>query len=204
MRTSNTMSLFAAGLAVALAGCTPQITSGDYNCGPNASCPSGEVCNIDTTCVTTGTQQPFACDPSTLHEPQDTPAQAFALAVDDCVSAAVVDDGCLQEAEAANWVSFQTPANCTAVAVKASLVFPVSFEPLVMTLTDSTGATVLGTGTTCTQSPTAQPSDAFSCLLATLVDNTAYAIEVTPAGGGNCGGDCKFNDYTLTVQFVTP
>jgi hypothetical protein len=191
-------------LALAVAGCTPQISDSAYDCGPNASCPPGQACNIDATCVTAGTETPFACAASTLHEPDDTPAQAFAISLDGCVSSAVVDNGCLQAGEPANWVSFQTPSNCSAVGVKASLVFPMAFEPLAMTLTDPTGATTLAMAGPCAQDPTSLAGDSATCLTATLSDATSYALGISPTGEDNCGDDCKFNNYTLTLQLDTP
>jgi hypothetical protein len=190
-------------LALGLAACSPQISSGAYDCGPNESCPSGESCNADATCVTTGTQAEFACDPSTLHEPDDTPAQAYAITVAGCVSPQYELMGCLQAGDPANWISFATPSNCTAVGVTVSVVFPIAFEPLAMQLTDATGATTLASNTACAKAPT-YAGDASTCLTATLSDAASYALSVVPAGSDDCGGSCNFSNYTLTLQLVTP
>lgn len=191
-------------LVLALAACSPQISDSAYECGPNGSCPPDQACNIDATCVGAGTETPFSCDPSTLHEPQGTPAQAFAIALDSCVSEAVEDDGCLQKGETADWVSFATPSDCTAVGVKATLVYPMAFEPLTMTLTDPTGATVIATGGDCEQNPSSNAGDLAGCLTMTLANATSYALDIAPTGQDDCGGDCNFNTYTLTLQLVTP
>jgi hypothetical protein len=191
-------------LALALAACSPQISDGAYDCGPNGSCPPTESCNVDATCVATGTQTPFSCDPSTLHEPQGTPAQAFAIALDGCVSSVVEDDGCLQKSEAADWVSFATPSNCAAVAVQANLIYPMAFEPLALKLTDATGATMLAASGECAQDPTANAGDLAVCLTLTLANAMTYALEVSPTGEDDCGGECNFNTYSLTLQLVTP
>jgi hypothetical protein len=190
-----------AWLALALAACSPQISSGAYDCGPNESCPSGQSCNADATCVTTGTQAPFACDPTTLHEPDDVAAEAYPIPVSGCVSPQYEVDGCLQAGDPANWVSFTTMANCTAVAVTVSVVFPFAFEPLAMQLTDATGATVIASNTACAQPPT-YAGDSSTCLTATLASATKYALAVTPAGRDDCAGSCDFNNYTLALELV--
>lgn len=66
----------ALALALALASCYPTIVSGAYSCGSDSSCPPGLTCS-GLLCVDPSEVTAFACDPRDLHEPDDTPADAF-------------------------------------------------------------------------------------------------------------------------------
>ncbi len=189
---------------IAVAACTPDIVSGAYLCGPNALCPEGQACNgADNTCVAPSSVEPFACDPSTQHEPDDTAAQGLALPGLSCVSSPVSLDGCLAAGDAQNWVKFVTPGNCNAVGVRVTVSFPVAFEPLGMQLAQIDNGMQLASDAAC-KSTSVVGGETTRCLDQTLANGTSYGLAVVPAGGGDCGGTCNYNRYHLTLQLVTP
>ncbi len=191
-------------VALGVAACTPDIVPGAYFCGPEQLCPEGQACNgTDNTCVDPSMVTAFACDPATLYEPDDTPGQGLEIKNLACVSAPDIIKGCLAAGDGQNWVRFQAPGNCAAVAIHATLSFPVAFEPLAMQLRDVDTNTQLAVDTPCS-STAIVAGDASRCLAQTLVDGASYALAVTPAGGGDCGGTCNYNRYGLTIQLVTP
>jgi hypothetical protein len=73
-----------------------------------------------------------------------------------------------------------------------------------MQLTDAAGATMLATSGECDPDPSSNAGDLALCLTMTLANTTSYALVVAPTGEDDCGGDCNFNTYTLTLQLVTP
>lgn len=191
--------------AAALAACSPDIASGAYSCGAEQACPPGQACTgSDATCVVASAALPFACDPMALREPDDTPAQAFALPALACVSTPLKLDGCLAAADAANWASFLAPANCAAVQVQATIVAPIAFEGVGVTLWDLTAMTQVASDTACSASTPVASGEVARCLTQTLTPGGHYGLEVVPEGGGDCGGTCNYNRYSLTVQLSTP
>lgn len=184
-----------------LAACTPDIASGSYLCGPNASCPEGQTCNgPDNTCVFTA--EPFACTPDMMSEPDDTKPQARAITFNECVSSPVPIASCMLEGDAADWVRFTAPAVCTAVQVEARISFPLAFEGLGLELWDLDHDTMLGTDGECASRP--DTGDDMRCMKVTLTPGGNYGIQVKPTGEGTCSGACAYNRYTLRVQLSTP
>ncbi len=193
----------AAIIALALVGCTPVITSGSYTCGDQEYCPPDLVCNgEDNTCVDPLVVKPFACDPMDLNEPDDSAAQAHAIGALSCVSQSYIATGCLAAGDMQNWSKFATPGNCVAVGVSASVAFPIAFEPLGLQLWDIDANQMIATDDACTTGQVAS-GDTQRCLKQTLADGKNYGIVVVP-NGPDCGGNCNFNRYTLTLQLVTP
>jgi hypothetical protein len=187
---------------VVLAGCTPDIATGAYLCGPEQSCPPGFACNgPDQACVTKSTAQPFSCDDSEQREPDNDLAHAFPVGPLTCVSPAAVLDGCLATGDPADWFAIDAPASCTAVAADLEVTYPVAWEPIALTLS-ATDGTVLGTDTDCHD--TVPAGSDLRCLKVPLTPGMHYGVSVAPAGGGDCGGDCAFNRYTLSVRLDTP
>ena len=190
-------------LLLAIAACSPDIESGAYLCGPEAACPDGQVCNgTDNTCVAPVDLTPFACLPTEEHEPDNTPAQGFAITGLACVSTVFTQDGCLAAGDTADWFQFTTPAGCTAIEVDLRVTYPEAFEPIGLVLADGNGTTIT-TDTACTQASTTEGSD-VRCLKQTISAGTPYTFEVKPAGGGDCAGACNYNRYSISMQLVTP
>jgi hypothetical protein len=186
------------------AACTPDIVSGAYLCGPEQFCPEGQSCNgPDNTCVATGQQTAFACDPMDLHEPDDTPAQAFVVPGLTCVSGAVIEHGCLAAGDAQNWLQIAAPAGCVKVVLTAQLTFPLAFEPVVGNLYDATGTNLVTTTTTCAHPGAIGPGNDALCISQQLTPGMTYALQIAPAGGSDCAGQCAYNRYNLTVQLGT-
>jgi hypothetical protein len=189
-------------LAVA---CTPNITSGAYFCGADSLCPEDQTCNgPDNTCVLSVSAKPFACvdgsgDPIG-HEPDDTPAQAFALPALTCVSPPFIDNGCLTMGNPANWYKLTSPTGCSSIAITARVEYPTAFEELAVRLADGAG-TAIGSSLPCDP---VSPGDDSQCFELPLDAATDYTLEVAPTGAGTCDGACNFNRYTLTLTIGPP
>jgi hypothetical protein len=125
-----------------------------------------------------------------------------------CISPLATENGCLAAGDTSNWLSFTAPVGCNAVEVSVRLDYPIAFEPIALSLFDTTTAagagTVLASDTACTQDDDAPSGDVLRCLKFTLVSGDTYGLELAPAGGGDCGGQCNFNRYELTATLDTP
>ncbi|HEY1550048.1 MAG TPA: hypothetical protein VGG28_19610 [Kofleriaceae bacterium] len=184
-------------VAIALVACSPTIAPGGYECGPNADCPPGLTCSgSDFACDDPVTVEPFSCTAGS----NATLATATPIMMLGCVSETVSLPSCLGLGDTDAWFSFTTPTNCTAVAVRANVTFPYAFEGIGVVLGDATG-TPIANDVDCT---TAGASSATSCFEVTLADGSAYTLDVVPENGGNCDGDCSYNQFLLAVQLLTP
>lgn len=196
----------AALLACALvAGCTPVIVGGAYECGPDQACPEGLRCDpTDSVCVVPAAVTPFACPAAEVaHEVDDTQAQAHGLGALPCASPAVELAGCVAPGGDVDWVAWTTAPGCPATTTaRARVTFPVGSSPLALTLVDATGAT-LATDAPCAAAPPG-PADVVRCLEAPVAGASAYALRVGAAGHDDCDGRCAYNRYALAVQLATP
>lgn len=184
-------------------GCTPDIAPGSYLCGPNASCPEGQVCNgPDNLCVFEGGSLPFECQPDQVTEPDDDADHGRVLAFDSCVTPSTAHANCLLDNDAADWARFTAPSVCAAVQVEARVSFPIAFERVGLELWNLDTNTMLGTDGECTS--TGAAGEDIRCLTVTLTPGGNYGIKVKPTGEGNCDGACAHNRYTLRVQLSTP
>lgn len=189
-------------LLLALGACTPDIASGAYLCGPNATCPEGQVCNgPDNTCVF-GAALPFACEPDAETEPDDTAQQGPMTALNECVSSPIVTANCMLDGDGSDWVRFTAPAVCTRVQVEARVTFPVAYESLGLELWDLDQNMMIGTDAEC--SSTGEAGVDIRCMTVVLTPGGNYGINVKPTGEGTCGGTCAYNRYTLRLQLSTP
>lgn len=184
-----------------LVACTPDITSGAYFCGVDSVCPTGQACNgPDNACVSTASAEPFACADKSEHEPDDTPAEGFAMPALTCVSPAFIANGCLHAGDPADWFRFTSPTGCAAIAVTARVEFPTAFEETSITLAAADGTMIVGDA----HCDPVDPGDDAHCMTATLDPGTDYAVEIAPTGPGTCDGACNFNRYTLTLSIGPP
>jgi len=185
-------------LVLSIAACTPEIVSGSYLCGPNATCPDDQLCNgPDNVCVT-ASALPFSCEPELATEPDDTTDKAFSLGPLDCVSLASVLDSCMDETDAADWVAFSTRESCGEIMADVRVTFPTAFEELALELWDLDANERIAVDTPCAS--TGEAGDELRCLKAPLVPGTRYAVQVLPTGEGTCDGRCAYNRYTLRMQ----
>lgn len=188
-------------LCVSLAACAPDIVPDSYFCGPNASCPEGQVCNgHDHHCVSPSNAEQFAC--ASPFEPDNSAAEAHAIPQLDCVSAPFIDDNCMDKGDAEDWIKLTAPAACAAVQVQSRVTFPLAFQRLGFELWDLGTMTKLADDTECVTS--GQGGEEIRCLTHVLVPGSSYGIKVHPAGDGNCDGDCSYNTYSLRLQLETP
>lgn len=185
----------------ALAACTPEVVSGSYLCGPEASCPEDYVCDgVEDTCVLSSMADPFTCVPKMNLEPDDTPEEG-ALQTLGCASA-FMNAECMLADDTADWLTFVAPEQCsTAIAVQARLSFSVAWEVLGLELWDLDANAQLVSGEDCTGADVRQVE---RCLTQMLVPGTKYGVKVSPTGEGTCDGDCAYNRYSLSLQLGTP
>lgn len=199
-------------IALAAAACTPDVVPGSYLCGPDQACPEGQVCNgtedkdadlIADTCVLPPVARPFACTPSANSEPDDTMATGYGVMVPkSCVGTVDLMQGCMAAGDAADWVTFVAPATCTALQVQARLEFPIANEDLTIELWDADTNAMVSGDAACKQG--VDGTTVRRCLDSVLVPGKTYGVQVKPTGEGNCGGDCGYNRYDLTLLFGTP
>lgn len=196
---------------VALAACTPDVVSGAYLCGPEASCPEGQSCSSvqDTengpykdVCVLSSTAMPFACMPKMDLEPDDTMDEAHLIPGLGCVSS-FMNDGCMLESDSADWVTFVAPASCSsAISVQARISFSIAYEELGLELWNVDQNMKVASDEPCKSG--LDSASIRSCIDYTLVPGTKYGLKVSPNGNASCGGACAYNRYTLTIQLATP
>ena len=192
-----------AALALVLfAACTPDIAPGAYLCGPDSQCPDDLVCSGTTNiCVTSVSAQPFACGDMFDEVPgDDAPASAQSLGELTCISLVREQKGCLPDGDVGDFYEFRVAANCTNARLRASVVYPLAFQHLVLQL-GKIGETPMTIDSAC---PVSRPDagDDVSCL-DTTVSAGSYIISVVPDGTGDCDGACKHNRYSLGVQVAT-
>ena len=186
----------------AFAACTPEIAPGAYLCGPDQQCPDDLRCNgTNNLCVTSTSAQPFACGDMFTEVPgDDAPASARSLGELSCISLVREQKGCLPEGDVGDFYEFRVAANCTSARVRASVVYPLAFQRLVLQL-GKVGETPVTIDSQCPVSRT-DSGDDVSCLDAS-VGAGSYIISVVADGTGNCDGACKYNRYSLGVQVAT-
>lgn len=190
--------------AIVLVGaCTPDVVSGSYLCGPNASCPENLACNgPDNKCVLASTVQAFTCTPDLNTEPDDAPETAHQVPVDGCVTVPSATDNCMLQGDSQDWVALTPPASCTSVELRAAVSYTLAFEELSLELWNLDSNTQVGSDSACPD--TGEDSVEQRCLNQVLTPGTRYGIKVKPTGDGDCNGECAYNRYTLRVQLATP
>ncbi len=189
---------------VILAACSPTITPGSYLCGPNAACPSNQVCDgVTDSCVLDGTQMPFTCEMGTEVPGDDSAATARPIPQLQCVSSPFTAGGCLPMGDTQDWFKLTIPATCVSVEIQARITYPVAYETLSLELWDIAMNAPVGSDVPCVQSAN-DPAHVERCITLTVTPGKDYGLVVKPGTGGDCGGACAYNRYDLTVQLATP
>lgn len=190
-------------LVAVLGACAPDIAPGAYLCGPERLCPEGLACNgPDGVCVTESRAQPFACGAENAEVPgDDAPATAQDFGEMSCLSLVRERRGCLPDGDVGDFYTITISGSCTSAQLKATIVYPIAFQRLVMQL-GKAGETPMTIDSECP--PRGDTSgDIASCLDATVAPGE-YVLGVIPDGTGDCDGTCKHNRYGLAVQVTTP
>lgn len=186
------------------AACSPDIAPGTYVCGPEEACPEGQQCNRATAvCVSPINAAPFACGDTNPDVPSnETPATAQSLGDLACVSLVAERRSCLPVGDTGDFYTFRIVDGCPTARLRASVVFPVAFERVVLQLAkqDETPVTV---DTTCPANRTIDDGEGVSCLDA-MVGSGTWVLGVVPDGTGNCDNECRFNRYSVGLQVTTP
>ena len=188
---------------ITLAACAPDIAPGTYYCGPERLCPEGLACNgPDGLCVTESRAQPFACGAENQEVPgDDAPATAQSLGELSCLSLVRETSGCLPDGDVGDFYTFRIAANCTTASFKASVVYPIAFQRLVLQIA-KVGETPTTIDGDCP--PRSMDSGDVASCLETTVSAGEYVLGIVPDGTGNCDGTCMHNRYGLAVQVTTP
>ncbi len=191
--------------AAALAACTPEIVPGAYLCGPEGLCPEGQACDgPDNRCVLDTAARPFACGAMVLDPPgDDAPATGTVLANLACPSVPSDIEGCLTSGDAADFYQLDVPGGCTAARIEASVVYPVAFESVGF-LFAAGGAAPAPAETPCPASVAPAAGHALRCFSQAAPAGGRLALGVARDGGGDCGGACRHNRYTLRLRLASP
>ena len=188
---------------VALAGCTPDIGTGTYFCGPERNCPPQLQCDDNSyTCVDESMAQPFVCpSASENHEPDDTPALARDLGTMICGESLLpMAAGCLTGLGQVDHFTF---VNMTACAgqdphLELTLQFPTALVPLKIEVLDGAG-NVLAVGDDCT--PDVDFTGTQRACIEMPTPQGAVFIRISVADPErDCNGDCHFNSYMLDIS----
>ncbi len=199
MRRGLLVLALAAG---ALAGCTPEIDSGTYYCGPERLCPPDLACDDNSyTCTYPFQVEPFACpDGSEVNEPNDSTAQADDLGDLTCGSSVLSAPGCVVGGDG-DYYRMNSVASCSGndPHLEIKLRFPEADAPLALELLDESGA-VVAAGQDCT------PEDNFSgrshlCIEFTPGTGVYFVRVQRQADGPDCDGACNFNQYQLDIVY---
>ena len=184
-----------------VSACSPDIVQGSYLCGPEQSCPDGQACNgVDNICVLPSGALPFACgDKITEVEPNNGATAAQPITNLECVSPLVQIKGCTPANDAEDWYAFDVPATCGATVASVRLSFPLAFEQLSVDLAGKSG-TQADCGTTV---GTDDGVDTL-CLSTPVTAGQHYTLRIARSGIGDCGGQCAYNRYSLSLQLGTP
>ena len=185
----------------AVAGCDPEIVSGAYFCGPQMSCPSGEVCSAaDGTCGRAELARPFACDPgSEAGEPNDLPAAATPLSVSACPGVSLEQAGCLPAGSDVDWLAVTASPDCVGGPLAVNVRYSAAFAPAVVDLMSPDGATVLGTAMPCNITGGIGENDGV-CLDAIVPSSGTALIRIGLDPELDCDGACDFMHYSVTAS----
>lgn len=192
----------ALAIVLVAAACTPEIVSGSYLCGRNATCPESQVCDgLTNICVHPGGAIPFACEADIDTEPDDEPLEAHAIDLG-CDSVGEKLESCLLEGDGGDWVRFVAPTTCGDRGVDVRVTFPIAFERVGLELWDLDANERIAQDIECPSAGVA--GEDVRCLQADLVAGTSYGVQVLPTGIDNCDGACAYNRYTLRMQLTLP
>lgn len=191
-------------LLIVLAGCEPEIGNGTYFCGPERLCPPDQECDDNTfTCVGPNQAVRFECsDEGNRLEPDDIPSMAFGVGALTCgVSPLDLSLGCVDSVDDEDYVTFDFDLDCPGnnPRLEIELTYPIALVPLKLELLDD-AERVMATGELCTREPNFSGMD--SLCIEMLPPTGTYFVRVTAdRDGPDCGGDCHFNQYTLSIDF---
>jgi hypothetical protein len=204
-RWSGNAALVAAASVALAAACVPEIGGGTYFCGPERLCPPGLVCDDSSyTCELDAVARPFSCPAgSEDSEPDDSLAAATAIGTLEC-GRTLLDDliGCMAEGDTVDYFRFEHTNVCSGQDphIEILLRFPVAMAPLRVELLDEQGQ-VIQTGEHCTQPGDFTGTDRH-CLRLDPPPLGVYYVRVSlDPDGPDCGGQCRYNRYTLDIKF---
>jgi hypothetical protein len=191
-------------LALAVAGCDPDITGGAYICGPQLACPDDYACDqVTALCVRPSSAQPFACaEGAEAGEPNDDPGFATPILLPACPGNQVERLGCLPAAADFDWLVIDGGAACAGAPVTIEIRYAAAFAPAVVDETSPTGTVIAG-AEQCGVAGDSGINDA-KCLDTTLGADGRVMLRVGLDPELDCDGACDFTNYSVTARASAP
>ena len=187
-----------------LAGCSPEIGSGTYYCGPERLCPPDLECDDPTfTCERPRAARPFACpESSQAAEPDDARGDAEDVGPVAC-GLPVLEQrlGCIADDGDVDHIEFQLEGECVGddPHVEITLRFPVALVPLEIQLLDAAGEVLAG-GELCT--PPGDVTGTDVVCIERRIEPGVYILRIRPVESApDCDGECHHNSYQLDVGY---
>lgn len=196
-------------LAVAAAGCEPDISRNTYFCGPDSLCPPNLACQLGSdesfafNCVLPRELEVFSCPASTSDlEPDNDVATARVMGEIGCGDQLVFENwGCIADGSDVDHFQFTRPNDCAGSDPKVRLTirYPLGAAPLSMALLDDAGQ-VLSVGALCTEDQDGTGTEQL-CIDNRDVGTGTFSIrvQVDEEGNADCDGTCAFNRYQLII-----
>jgi hypothetical protein len=198
-----TASILGTALMICSFGCSPEITSGTYFCGPERLCPPDFECDDPTfTCENPIVAAPFSCpDGSQSAEPDELVTMARDLGETTCgdqIANALT--GCIVDINDVDHFEFDYLTECTGADPRLSVVikFAIAHAALTLEVVDDS-ENVVATGELCT------PSGDFTgrewLCLEFLPPTGTYFVRIrSDRDSPDCDGGCHYNQYQLSVS----
>jgi hypothetical protein len=190
-------------LVALLVGCSPEIGSGTYYCGPERFCPPDLECDDPTyTCERPTVAQEFSCpEGSQGAEPDDLDAQAQEVGTLAC-GLPILEQriGCIDDDDA-DHIAFDLDETCVGddPHLEVDLRFPIALVPLAVELLDDDGD-VMAEGVLCTPSGDATGTERIC--IEQRIEPGHYILRIQPvADAPDCDGECHHNSYQIDVGY---
>ncbi len=193
--------------ALHLVACKPDITGGNYFCGPEAFCPPNLACQLGDletfayNCVIPISLVPFECPEISIDkEPDNSIETVSPFGTLQCgAQLAASNWGCIPRGSDVDHFKVTTVGECGGAnpRFQASIKFPVGSAPLLLELLNEDG-TLVEKSELCTSSVDMTGTDQHCLEVFNLPPGDHYLrVSIDPDANADCGGSCRFNRYQL-------
>jgi hypothetical protein len=185
--------------------CAPEVFTGSYYCGPERSCPPGQVCDEPLfVCDNPTLAREFECpEGSEDSEPDDSVAEALDLGTTKCgESVTTALPGCIDDADDVDVYSFVHNTDCAAADphFELTLSYAYAFTALDFDVVDSAG-TVVENASSC-EGPGGFTGQQVICIEIPNVTDTYFVRVSMSDSTEDCNGECRYNLYRLSINLV--